>query len=142
MKRHLAIGLAAALVLGVAAAGAVELKSLRGDSPDAPAKLFKKKRYATQTGGYRRQWKTQPPLIPHKIDKERISLDENSCFRCHSPDTYKAENAPMISRTHFKDPDNPSDKNLIRMRWFCYQCHVPQVDAPPLVENRFKAAGK
>ncbi len=149
MMRHVLI--ASALVLAIAGgmgavqgdARAAEIKSLRGDVPlDAPPKPPRKARVMTQTGGFARQWKQQPPLIPHKIDKERISLDENSCFRCHSPDTYKSENAPMISRTHFKDPENPSDANLIRARWFCNQCHVPQVDAPPLVENRFRSASR
>ncbi len=142
MKKYLAIGIAAMFAAGAAAAGAAEIKSLRGDLDlAAPAKLFDKKKVETVTGGRKRAWKLQPPTIPHKINKERISLDENSCFRCHSPDTYKAEKAPMISKTHFKDPNNPSDKNLIGNRYFCYQCHVPQVDAKPLVENTFKSAG-
>jgi len=138
MKRLVAYSLAAAVMLGSSMLAMAEIKSLRGDIPlDAKPKPPAKARVMSQSGGYKRAWKTQPPLIPHKIDKERISLDENSCFRCHSPDTYKAEKAPMISKTHFKDPNNPSDKNLLRARWFCYQCHVPQVEAQPLVENVF-----
>ena len=138
MRKIVIFGSAAALLVGSSMLALAEIKSLRGDIPlDAPPKPPKKARVMSKTGGYKRQWKTQPPLIPHKIDKERISLDENSCLRCHAPDTYKAEKAPMISRTHFTDPKNPSDKNLMRRRWFCYQCHVPQVEAKPLVENVF-----
>ena len=138
MKKIIAIGAMVAFMTGTAMMAMAEIKSLRGDLPlDAEAKPPAKARVMSQTGGYKRAWKLQPPLIPHKIDKERISLDENSCLRCHAPDTYKAENAPMISKTHFKDPEHPSDKNLMRSRWFCYQCHVPQVEADPLVENVF-----
>ncbi len=143
MRKILAVGMTAAMfAAGAVIAGAAEIKSLRGDVPlDAEAKLFKKKKVETVTGGRKRAWKLQPPTIPHKIDKERITLDENSCFRCHAHDTYKAENAPMISKSHYKDPNNPDEKNLEMSRYFCYQCHVPQVDAPPLVENTFKSAG-
>ena len=141
MKTYLAIGIAAMFAASAGLAGAAEVKSLRGDLPlEAGAKMFSKKRVATVTGGRKRAWKLQPPTIPHKINKERIALDENSCFRCHAPDTYKAEKAPMISKTHFKDPNAPKD--LVMKRWFCYQCHVPQVDAKPLVENTFKSVGK
>ena len=142
MKKIAAFGMTALFLLGASLAAAAEIKSLRGDLPlDAKAKPPKKARVMSKSGGFQRAWKLQPPLIPHKIDKERISLDENSCLRCHAPDTYKAEKAPMISRTHFTDPEHPSDKNLMRRRWFCTQCHVPQVEARPLVENLFKKTG-
>ncbi len=138
MRKIIVLGPAAAFLVGGSMLAMAEIKSLRGDRPlDAPPEPPKKARVISKTGGFGRQWKTQPPLIPHKIDKERISLDENSCLRCHAPDTYKAEKAPMISKTHFTDPNNPSDANLMRGRWFCYQCHVPQVNAKPLVENLF-----
>ncbi len=138
MRKIIVLGSAAAFLVGGSMLAMAEIKSLRGDRPlDAPPEPPKKARVISKTGGFGRQWKTQPPLIPHKIDKERISLDENSCLRCHAPDTYKAEKAPMISKTHFTDPNNPSDANLMRGRWFCYQCHVPQVNAKPLVENLF-----
>ncbi len=136
MRKIMIAGTAAALVLSGSLLAMAEVKSLRGEIPlDALSKAPARARVMSKEGGFSRAWKTQPPLIPHKIDKERISLDENSCLRCHAPDTYKAENAPMISKTHFTDPEHPSDKNLMRRRWFCYQCHVPQVEAKPLVEN-------
>ena len=136
MRKIAIIGSAAALLVGSSLLAMAEVKSLRGDIPlNAPSKAPKKARVVSKSGGFQRAWKTQPPLIPHKIDKERISLNENSCLRCHAPDTYKAEKAPMISKTHFTDPEHPSDKNLMRRRWFCYQCHVPQAGLQPLVEN-------
>ncbi len=143
MKTTLAIGIAALFAATAGLAGAAEVHSLRGNLPlNAPAKEFGKKKQFIVNDKVARNWKLQPPIIPHKIDKERINLDENTCFRCHSPDTYKAEKAPMISKTHFKNPDKPVEKELIKRRYYCYQCHVPQVDAKPLVENTFKSAGK
>ena len=143
MKYILTFAAVAGLALATSLASAAEIKSLRGDvALDAEAKDFGRHRVMTKEGGFKRAWKLQPPIIPHKVDKERISLDENSCYRCHSPDTYKAENAPMISKTHYTDPEHPSDKNLIKRRYYCFQCHVPQVEAKPLVENTFKSAGK
>ncbi len=138
MKKIITVSAATAFLLGASVMAVAEIKSLRGDLPlDAKPKPPAKARVISQTGGFKRAWKQQPPLIPHRIDKERITLNENSCLRCHAPDTYKAEKAPMISRTHFADPQNPSDANLMRNRWFCNQCHVPQVEADPLVENVF-----
>jgi cytochrome c-type protein NapB len=143
MKTYLAIGIAALFAAGAGLAGAAEVHSLRGDlALNAPAKVFHKKKQLIVNGEVKRNWKLQPPIIPHKIDKERISLEENTCFRCHSPDTYKAEKAPMISKTHFKNPDKPAEKELVKRRYYCFQCHVPQVDAKPLVENTFKSVEK
>ena len=66
----------------------------------------------------------------------------NTCLKCHAPENHKRENAPMISKTHFTDPNNPSEKNLYRGRWFCTQCHVPQLNLKPLVDNRYKPLNK
>ncbi len=143
MKTYLAIGIAAIFAASAAIAGAAEVKSLRGDLPlDAPAKLFGKKKQLTVSGTIKRAWELQPPVIPHKINKERISIQENTCYRCHAHDTYKQEKAPMISKSHYKDPNNPDEKNLVMNRYFCFQCHVPQAEVKPLVENTFKSAGK
>ncbi len=112
--------------------------SLRGDNAlDAKSKNIEKKRVVTKEGGFKRQWKLQPPSIPHKISKERINLDENSCLRCHSPENYKKEKARKIGDSHYlDDAGKPSDK-LNGHRYFCTQCHTTQVDARPLVENTF-----
>jgi cytochrome c-type protein NapB len=140
MKTYLAISTAAIFAVSATAVGAGEVSSLRGGlGLDAAAKMFSKKKVETVVGGRKRNWKLQPPTIPHKIGKERISLSENSCYRCHAHDTFKAEKAPMISKSHYKDPKNPDEKNLVMRRYYCFQCHVPQVEAAPLVENTFKS---
>jgi len=80
----------------------------------------------------------QPPLIPHKIDNYKITLKYNKCLTCHSWKNYKRYGATKISQTHFEDRDANVLANISARRYFCTQCHVPQVDAQPLVENEFK----
>jgi len=133
-------GLFACLMGGLfaAAPALAETKSLRGDQKlDAKAKMFDKKRVLTKDGGFKRNWKLQPPSIPHKISKERINLQENTCLRCHAPENYKKEKAKKIGDSHFVDDAGKPANKLNSHRYWCIQCHTTQVDASPLVENVF-----
>jgi cytochrome c-type protein NapB len=85
-----------------------------------------------------RDYVQQPPLIPHKIDGYWIDYKSNKCLTCHSWANYKEAGATKISQTHFEDRDKNVLANVSARRYFCTQCHVPQVEAPPLVENTFK----
>lgn len=85
-----------------------------------------------------RDFVQQPPLIPHEIDGYRINANANKCLTCHSWDTYRAAKATKISLTHFRDRDGKELSNVSASRYFCTQCHVPQVEARPLVENDFR----
>lgn len=86
-----------------------------------------------------RTFNQQPPLIPHATANfDEITLDENQCLSCHDVTTYKQKNAPKIGDSHFKDLKGKVQKTMARTRYNCQQCHVPQVDAPPLVENEFR----
>ena len=69
---------------------------------------------------------------------DEITLEENQCLTCHGPDVYKKKNAPKIGDSHFLDRDGKKLATTSALRHNCVQCHVPQVDAPPLVENSFK----
>ena len=82
----------------------------------------------------------QPPLIPHTIEDFEITVSDNDCLDCHSPDKVKDSGAKAISATHYMDRDGKPTKGLAARRTFCTQCHVPQIDAKPLVDNTFKAA--
>lgn len=84
-----------------------------------------------------RDYVQQPPLIPHKTKGYRINIKFNKCLTCHSWANYKEAGATKISQTHFKDRGNNVLANIAPRRYFCTQCHVPQVAAPPLVENTF-----
>ena len=85
-----------------------------------------------------RDYVQQPPLIPHNIDRYRITKNNNKCMSCHSWSAYKKVGATKVSLTHFKDRAGTDMANVSPRRYFCTQCHVPQVNAKPLVENEFK----
>jgi cytochrome c-type protein NapB len=85
-----------------------------------------------------RDYVQQPPLIPHQIDRYKITRNSNKCMTCHSWSAYKQVGATKISLTHFKDRAGSALADVSPQRYFCTQCHVPQVDAKPLVENTFK----
>jgi len=85
-----------------------------------------------------RDYVQQPPLIPHKITGYKINLKFNKCLTCHSWANYKEFGATKISQTHFEDRDKNVLANISARRYFCTQCHVPQMSAQPLVENEFK----
>ncbi len=44
----------------------------------------------------------------------------------------------MISITHYMDRDGQALAAVSPRRYFCNQCHVPQKDVKPLVENQFR----
>lgn len=80
-----------------------------------------------------RTFKEQPPLIPHAVDNfDEITTSDNQCMECHSPATFTAKNAPKVGDTHLS-----GGKDLVLSRYQCNSCHVPQVDAKPLVQNSF-----
>ncbi len=84
-----------------------------------------------------RDYVHQPPLIPHKITGYRVDLKSNKCLTCHSWANYREAGATKISQTHFSDREGNDLSNVSARRYFCNQCHVPQADAKPLVENTF-----
>lgn len=117
----------------------VRMKSLRGDveltrEPKAP----ELKHWERDRGPIPRNYVQQPPLIPHAIEGYRINQKFNKCLTCHSWANYQDSGATKISQTHFADRDGQVLANVSARRYFCTQCHVPQVDAPPLVDNTFE----
>ena len=140
MKRSTVINIVMVLSFGFlstqAFAGGVT--SLRGENPlsneaKEPAKLS----VQDDREPIERDYVQQPPLIPHKIKGYNINVKFNKCLTCHSWANYKEAGATKISQTHFSDRENNVLANIAPRRYFCTQCHVPQVDAAPLVENTF-----
>ena len=118
-------------------------KSMRGvDVTTADQAPEAKKYVGGKPGGAQkvaRTFKDQPPVIPHAVENfDEITLEENQCLTCHGADVYKKKNAPKIGDSHFLDRDGKRMEEASARRHNCVQCHVPQVDAPPLVENNFK----
>jgi nitrate reductase (cytochrome), electron transfer subunit len=85
----------------------------------------------------RRNYPDQPPLIPHSIEGYALDLNANKCLACHSRKFTEQSQAPMISVTHFMGRDGNFLAELSPRRYFCLQCHVPQVPTEPAVRNRF-----
>ena len=136
MAVGMALALAAALPVSVVSAG--EISSLRGSLalPDtkSPPPVFKLK---LDLDKFERNFKTQPPLIPHKVAKYRINMKANRCLKCHDKANYKEEEAPMVGKSHYQDAAGKESSKIQMSRYFCNQCHVAQVNAKPLVENTF-----
>jgi cytochrome c-type protein NapB len=86
-----------------------------------------------------RTFRDQPPVIPHAVENfDEITLEENQCLTCHGADTYQKKNAPKVGDSHFRDREGKLLPMASAARHNCTQCHVAQVDAPPLVDNDFK----
>ena len=86
----------------------------------------------------KRNYPMQPPTIPHKIDNYQVDLRSNKCMSCHSRNQSEDSQAPMVSVTHYMDRDGNFLASISPRRYFCSQCHVPQLETKPLVENTFK----
>lgn len=118
---------------------AMSVESLRGDKPlESQSVKVGKYKVKSEEGGYERNFKKQPPLIPHKVEKYRITLKNNGCLKCHSEKAYKKENAPKVGDSHYITRDGKTLKHISKRRYFCNQCHVPQVNSDPLVENTYE----
>lgn len=143
-KRFLAIGLLCLATSAVIAAQdnagrSVAVKTLAGAAPVEqslpPDQLRPEKNQAILP----RDFVQQPPLIPHSTRGYQITKNFNQCMDCHSWSNYRAKGATKVSITHFRDQGGQELSNISPRRYFCTQCHVPQTDVKPLVENQFRA---
>ena len=141
MKKLIILLLAAAassLLMAASAVESVPLKSLRGNVPlTEEPKALEMKNDQKDHPVEMRSYVQQPPLIPHTIRDYRITAQHNKCMECHSWARYREFRATKISMTHFKDRSGTDTATVSPLRYFCTQCHAPQTDAAPLVENTF-----
>lgn len=118
---------------------AVEIQSLRGENDiEETTAVPEVKRYNKDGQPLPRNYVLQPPLIPHKIDGYQVTIKHNKCLSCHSWKNYRKHHATKISQTHFENRDGVVLANVSARRYFCLQCHVPQTNALPLVDNTFE----
>ncbi|EKE17022.1 MAG: hypothetical protein ACD_10C00661G0001 [uncultured bacterium] len=118
-------------------------RSLRGTEVAAVDQAPAAKKYiGGKPGGQTkvaRTFRDQPPIIPHAVENfDEITLEENQCLSCHGPDVFEKKKAPKVGDSHFFDRNGKKLAAISLQRYNCVQCHVPQVDAPPLVGNSFK----
>jgi len=139
MKKITAIVILLATVGFGAQTAAETVSSLRGATDiDQDSSAPAAKKYNKDEEPIARDYVQQPPLIPHKITNYRINLKSKKCMSCHSWTNYREAGATKISQTHFESRDKNVLANVSARRYFCTQCHVPQVGAQPLVENDFQ----
>ena len=139
-----ALALAATLLIsGLGVASAQEkLVSERGDvSIDQTSKvdMFRPEK---DKDTIPRNFQKQPPLIPHSIKGYVITQNFNKCMDCHSKERADETGATKVAKSHYLDREDKKSSNISPRRYFCHQCHVPQFDAKPLVENTYKPAAK
>jgi cytochrome c-type protein NapB len=84
-----------------------------------------------------RNYPEQPPVIPHTIEAYQLDANVNQCLSCHARSRTGESQAPMVSITHFMDRDGQFLASVSPRRYFCVQCHVPQLPVRPPVGNRF-----
>jgi cytochrome c-type protein NapB len=141
LKYALAAGIfALGTQLAPAADETVKLKSLRDGTPvtqDNPPVASHQERDRPVAD---RDFVQQPPLIPHNTAGYQITKNFNKCMDCHAWQKAKNTGATKVSVTHFRTREGQELDNISPRRYFCTQCHVPQTDAKPLVENNFKRA--
>jgi len=118
----------------------VKLQALRGGTPldqDNPPMASHQER---DSAPKERDFVQQPPLIPHTTAGYQITKNINKCMDCHAWQKTKASGATKVSVTHFRTREGTELDNISPRRYFCNQCHVPQTDAKPLVDNTFQRA--
>lgn len=135
-----ALALSLASIAPVLAQQAGQVQSLRGAAADQPVTIDDV--FHQQEGRFVRNYRQQPPLIPHTIEKYQIDLKANECLSCHDWTNAGDRKAPTLSMTHYQDRNGNQLDRVAGTRWFCNQCHVPQVDAPALVDNTFAPSAK
>lgn len=139
--RHIGMVILLTGLVTVFSASAVDLRSLRGDRPlDLNSKRpARAPVILPDEGEFKKAYPTHPPMIPHKVDKTRISLKKNQCLKCHGDLEHKEIDAPMVSKTHFINRAGERLGHVSTRYYFCTQCHASQVDKTPLVQNVFSS---
>lgn len=78
----------------------------------------------------------EPSRIPHDITGYKITKDSNVCMSCHQSATAEAMGSTKLPESHKINYDGEKvDGEYDVRRHFCLSCHVPQIDAEPLIEN-------
>ena len=85
-----------------------------------------------------RNYRYQPPIIPHRVDGYQVDKNFNKCLDCHARAKTDFSQARPVSATHYIDRSGKTLDHISTRRYFCLQCHVSQENAPPLIGNGFR----
>ncbi len=141
---------------------------LYAENTVTPDKTSYKEAAAGTSTKIERAFENAPPMVPHSVEGMLpITINNNQCTACHDPAIAESMGATPIPKSHFTDLrpqtslaengkilkegmeiDNTSDvkvpeqkklAHLAGARFNCSQCHAPQSETKPLVENEFQA---
>ena len=87
-----------------------------------------------------RSFENAPPLIPHDIEGMLpITQQDNMCLSCHDREVAEGVGATPVPASHIYDlrTMKKAASSIADARYNCTQCHVPQAQTKPLVENTF-----
>ena len=129
--------LALFLLYSAGASAADPIATLRGSEIDQEAEPPALSNPSNDDLRRARNYPEQPPTIPHKIRGYQVDLNANKCLTCHSRRATEQSQAPMVSVTHFTDREGQVRAFVSARRYFCNQCHVPQIEVRPLTGNSF-----
>jgi nitrate reductase (cytochrome), electron transfer subunit len=85
-----------------------------------------------------RNYRYQPPVIPHRVDGYQVDKNFNKCLDCHARGKTAFSQAVPVSETHYIDRSGKVLEHVSTRRYFCQQCHVAQDAVKPLVGNTFQ----
>jgi nitrate reductase (cytochrome), electron transfer subunit len=151
MKKTASLALATLLASIIGCASTSGPTPMRGADVTAPDRAPEIKAYAGKVPGVgqphliSRTFVGQPPMVPHTIDQYvPLTMEENACLDCHTTDELRGQKVPKIGLSHFSKTAKKKDGSpAVEMsRFQCDSCHVPQVDAQPLVDSKFVGVTK
>lgn len=133
------LGFAALAACGLVALRADDLPiGLRGSTPlNEEPKAPRTPNVENKDVKRGRAYTSQPPTIPHAIDRYEITRNVNYCMYCHSRVRNENFGAPMVSATHYMDREHDYLAEISPRRYFCTQCHVIQNEVQAPVDNTF-----
>lgn len=139
MKRTTALLLGFVLLFAAASLAMAEFTDRMRGSVPIPEETTPPPLVNSDNSDIRRQraYAQQPPVVPHKVEGYQVDRSANRCLMCHGRTRTQESQAPMVSVTHYMDRAGNHLAEISPRRYFCLQCHVPQVPMNPLVENRF-----
>lgn len=140
LKLTLALAAATAGLSLAADPPPVKVNGLRHGAPLNEDNAPSGPRQERDGGPKERDFVQQPPLVPHTISGYQITRNFNKCMDCHAWSRTRDSGATKVSVTHFRTREGQELDNISPRRYFCTQCHVPQTDAKPLVDNTFQRA--
>lgn len=128
-------------VVGLAGQAIAEVSSLRGVAIPSTIQAPQLEKFIKDKENVDRTFEEQPPVVPHENEKYAINLKQNKCMDCHlKPEGEEEAKSVEMSESHFVDRDGNKLAKPAASRYFCTQCHVPQVDRKPLIGTSFQAA--